>query len=260
MTTVMTITGTITAMATTRKGQAASATNTGVCRATRTTATTMAEAASPQTLLRLMTWLSPAFPVGAFTYSHGLEQAIHDGLIRDRATLVDWLTICSSAAPAGTMRCCWPKRGGCTAGGDCSEVAELAEALAGSKERQMETTLQGERLRRDGGWQACDSRRGRERLAGRGWPLQHIAYPSRPQLALSGRRRHCRRAARHRAWRRAGAYPHAFASNLIQACGAARAARPARRRGDRGRAGAGHAGDGQLAAEVRRSTISAPAR
>ncbi len=32
-------------------------------------------------------WLSPAFPVGAFAYSHGLEQAVERGWITDRATL-----------------------------------------------------------------------------------------------------------------------------------------------------------------------------
>ncbi|MFJ5369790.1 urease accessory protein UreF, partial [Bosea sp. CER48] len=42
-------------------------------------------------LARLMTWLSPAFPVGAFAYSHGLERAIHDGLIRSRSDLIEWL-------------------------------------------------------------------------------------------------------------------------------------------------------------------------
>lgn len=42
-------------------------------------------------LLRLMTWLSPAFPVGSYTYSHGLESAIEQGWIRDRASLADWL-------------------------------------------------------------------------------------------------------------------------------------------------------------------------
>ena len=44
-------------------------------------------------LARLMTWLSPAFPVGAFAYSHGLERAIHDGLIRRRSDLIEWLEI-----------------------------------------------------------------------------------------------------------------------------------------------------------------------
>jgi urease accessory protein len=44
-----------------------------------------------RTLYRLMTWLSPAFPVGAFSYSHGLEWAVEAGLVRDEETLRNWL-------------------------------------------------------------------------------------------------------------------------------------------------------------------------
>ena len=43
-------------------------------------------------LLRLLAWLSPAFPTGAYAYSHGLEQAIEDGDIADGETLRNWLT------------------------------------------------------------------------------------------------------------------------------------------------------------------------
>ena len=39
-------------------------------------------------LVRLMTWLSPAFPVGAFTYSHGLEWAVEEGSVTDEASLL----------------------------------------------------------------------------------------------------------------------------------------------------------------------------
>ncbi len=42
-------------------------------------------------LMRLQSWLSPAFPIGAYSYSHGLERAVEAGEVRDRATLVDWL-------------------------------------------------------------------------------------------------------------------------------------------------------------------------
>jgi urease accessory protein len=44
-----------------------------------------------RTLYKLMTWLSPAFPVGAFSYSHGLEWAVEDGLVRDAASLRQWI-------------------------------------------------------------------------------------------------------------------------------------------------------------------------
>jgi len=49
----------------------------------------MIEAAA---LYRLMAWLSPAYPIGAFSYSHGLEYAIEVDLVRDRASLTAWLT------------------------------------------------------------------------------------------------------------------------------------------------------------------------
>src|SRR3954470_6349149 len=44
-----------------------------------------------QCLLRLMTWLSPAFPTGAFAYSHGLEWAVDSRDISNEATLTAWL-------------------------------------------------------------------------------------------------------------------------------------------------------------------------
>lgn len=50
----------------------------------------MAEHADTQSLLRLVTWLSPAFPVGSFSYSGGLEQAIHDRLVTGADDLRLW--------------------------------------------------------------------------------------------------------------------------------------------------------------------------
>jgi urease accessory protein len=42
-------------------------------------------------LYRLLAWLSPGFPVGAFSYSHGLEAAAAAGMVHDRATLQSWI-------------------------------------------------------------------------------------------------------------------------------------------------------------------------
>ena len=42
-------------------------------------------------LLRLLTWLSPSYPVGAYSFSHGLEWAVEVGLVHDRASLQEWL-------------------------------------------------------------------------------------------------------------------------------------------------------------------------
>lgn len=90
-------------------------------------------------LLRLLTWLSPAFPVGGFGYSHGLETAIREGLIRDAAGLEAWIAglveLGSGWTDAVLLAAAW--RGE-------AEVAELAEALAPSLERRRETMAQGE--------------------------------------------------------------------------------------------------------------------
>jgi urease accessory protein len=42
-------------------------------------------------LYKLLTWLSPAYPIGAYSYSHGIEYAVETGLVRDRGSLVDWI-------------------------------------------------------------------------------------------------------------------------------------------------------------------------
>jgi urease accessory protein len=42
-------------------------------------------------IYRLAAWLSPAFPVGAYTYSSGLEYAVEAGLVTDAASLKIWL-------------------------------------------------------------------------------------------------------------------------------------------------------------------------
>lgn len=50
----------------------------------------MTDAPTAPALLRLMAWLSPGFPTGAFSYSHGLEYAVEAGLLTDRAGLAGW--------------------------------------------------------------------------------------------------------------------------------------------------------------------------
>jgi urease accessory protein len=42
-------------------------------------------------LYRLLAWLSPSFPVGAFSYSHGLEAAAASGVVHGRASLQAWI-------------------------------------------------------------------------------------------------------------------------------------------------------------------------
>src|SRR5262245_65259965 len=46
---------------------------------------------APVALLRQQSWLSPAFPTGSYSYSHGVEWAVEAGHVHDRASLADWL-------------------------------------------------------------------------------------------------------------------------------------------------------------------------
>ena len=88
-------------------------------------------------LLILQNWFSPAFPVGAFSYSGGLETAIARGAVHDRDSLADWLTVSLLNGTAFTdtvfLRAA-------LAGG---EVNELCLALCAGAERYQETTELG---------------------------------------------------------------------------------------------------------------------
>jgi urease accessory protein len=96
-------------------------------------------------LYRLMTWLSPAFPVGAFSYSSGIEWAVEAGDIVDGATLQDWLAsmldgpgFCDAVFLAHAHRAA-----ACSDHATLRKVAELAAAFAPSRERHLETISQG---------------------------------------------------------------------------------------------------------------------
>ncbi len=107
--------------------------------------TTMIEPmAGRAAVLRLLAWLSPAFPVGSFSYSHGLERAAPDGAVADEADLRAWIEALlrhgSGWNDAVLLAESWRRT---RTGGDLAELAALAEALAGSRERHMESLSQG---------------------------------------------------------------------------------------------------------------------
>jgi urease accessory protein len=93
-----------------------------------------------------MTWLSPAYPVGGYSYSHGLEWVIETGKVGDAATLAAWiedtLTYGAGRSDAIFLAEAWRA----VAGGDerlLAETVELAAAFASSAERRLETLAQG---------------------------------------------------------------------------------------------------------------------
>jgi urease accessory protein len=97
-------------------------------------------------LYRLLTWLSPAFPVGAFSYSSGLEWAVEAGDIVDAATLTDWLSAMLTDGAGFCDGVMLAQAFGAASAGDearLRDIAELACAMLPSRERHLETTTQG---------------------------------------------------------------------------------------------------------------------
>ncbi len=93
--------------------------------------------------LTLTQWLSPSFPVGAFAYSHGLEQAIRSHWIENGEDLREWLDTLirhgSGRSDAIWIRLAWACK-------DMSDVQELnaqCRAFAPALERQREAERQG---------------------------------------------------------------------------------------------------------------------
>ncbi len=104
------------------------------------------EAEESAALFRLMTWLSPSFPVGSFSYSSGIEWAVEAGDITDRKMLQDWLAamLLDGAGFCDGLLLCYAWRA--AEAGDAvtlGEIAELAAAFVPSRERHLETTSQG---------------------------------------------------------------------------------------------------------------------
>ncbi|MEM6487542.1 MAG: urease accessory UreF family protein [Pseudomonadota bacterium] len=91
-------------------------------------------------LARLAAWLSPAYPVGGFAYSHGLEWAIDAGDVADAPGLERWLAdliaLGAGRADAVLIAQAW-------AAPEDPAVAERARALAASRERLLETEQPG---------------------------------------------------------------------------------------------------------------------
>ena len=99
-----------------------------------------------EALYRLLAWLSPAYPIGAFSYSHGIETAVEEGFIKDRASLATWLETVlrdgtgrvDGALFAAAWRAAeandWPA---------FDAIAERAAAWRGTSEMALESRQQG---------------------------------------------------------------------------------------------------------------------
>ncbi|MGB8313037.1 MAG: urease accessory UreF family protein, partial [Aestuariivirga sp.] len=103
----------------------------------------MAITTEPRQLLQLLAFMSPAFPIGGFAYSHGLERAIDDGTVTSGDDVRDWI---ESLLVYGSG---WNDAVLFVAAHDAddegqAEIDELALALAASRERALETSDLGQ--------------------------------------------------------------------------------------------------------------------
>lgn len=97
--------------------------------------------------LPLLVWLSPSFPVGSFAYSHGVEWAVDTGDVKDAETCGQWLADLleygggwsDAVLLASAHRAVEAENDPALV-----EIAELARALAPSRERRLETLKQGD--------------------------------------------------------------------------------------------------------------------
>jgi len=97
-------------------------------------------------LYELMSWMSPSYPVGAYTYSHGVEYAVEAGFVTNLETLTSWLrdVLQHGGARNDAILCAETHRAAtCGDEGQLRELLELGYALRPTKELDLETTAQG---------------------------------------------------------------------------------------------------------------------
>ncbi len=108
-----------------------------------TTLTAMAMSTEARQLMRLQSWLSPAFPIGSFSYSHGLEYAVEAELLHDRGSLINWLEA-DLRHGTGRSEAIFFTLAATLDDGNFLELAELAAASISTSELARESLSQGE--------------------------------------------------------------------------------------------------------------------
>jgi urease accessory protein len=99
----------------------------------------------PLALLRLQSWLSPVFPIGSYSYSHGIEWAVEARHIHDRESLVDWLEADLCFGSGRNEAIFFSEATRCTIDNDCEKllaIAELAAVFRGTSEFALESSQQ----------------------------------------------------------------------------------------------------------------------
>ena len=95
-------------------------------------------------LHRLLAWTSPSYPVGSFTYSHGLETAVEDGRVRTSANVADYVEAVLARGGGWIDAVLFVHAYDAAGDADAFDaIAELAAAFRGSSETALESRQQG---------------------------------------------------------------------------------------------------------------------
>jgi urease accessory protein len=102
-------------------------------------------------LYDLMSWMSPAWPIGAFAHSGGLEWAVEQGRVRDRVSCTEWIVDLIERGAIRNDVVLFVHAWRAARAGDGARLLEVAELAAASQtgfERRLEATAQGAAFRR----------------------------------------------------------------------------------------------------------------
>ncbi|OWU79234.1 urease accessory protein UreF [Phaeobacter sp. 22II1-1F12B] len=99
---------------------------------------------TPDVMLTLAQWFSPAFPIGAFSFSHGLESLVETGEIRSAEDVEAWLNSVLNYGAGRNDVILMAVSFRASSKDEIREIDALARALSPSKERLLETEVQGE--------------------------------------------------------------------------------------------------------------------
>jgi urease accessory protein len=94
-------------------------------------------------LYRLLSWMSPAYPIGGFSYSHGLEWAVEAGLLTTAEDLRVWVATILGQGSGQVDAALFAAAYRAERDPELDEVAELGAALRGTRELALESAQQG---------------------------------------------------------------------------------------------------------------------
>lgn len=97
-------------------------------------------------LYRLLSWLSPSYPVGAFSYSHGLEYAVETGSVRTAGDVSDWVSVVLLQGTGRVDGVLFREAHSAVAEANWAhldEVVDLGNAFQATSEFALETRAQG---------------------------------------------------------------------------------------------------------------------